>query len=1054
MTEDIIEAREQIIQYLEAELLGPKHGADEFITDKPFDTYITGVIYPQSTKTEVVTSGEEQDTAGSSGEMQNPGEDQSDDPIALANQLLPASMGISFFLINNPKIEVAVKAGFYEPARRATSGAEKKGYKRSEQSESLILEPPAGQSVKKTTVFGEKGEIHAVWRTAAGGWLVTVTLINLQKSSKGVIKAEECLYQSEIRVRAVDEGRISSYPKARLLTDESEQHVLDLMYRHQASYGTGHGCSVTWSAPEKGSVEEVRSVFLPTQKVPQIDFSLKENFDELLSLYFLSGSNQQKGKLISELERFLDGYEAWIFDQAVNSSDIPNDLFEERDQLIGRMEETLERMRKGVRLLQKDSNVLNAFCDANKAMLLQRIHSEDALAGKEHKAHNRRIPVINLEDRKDFKWRPFQLAFQLLSIPSLAYPEDPDREIVDLIWFPTGGGKTEAYLAVAAFLIFFRRLKYGITGGGTSIIMRYTLRLLTTQQFQRASTMICACEIIRRENPVMYLDEPISIGLWIGNESTPGTYQNAYNKFIEFISQNDDSSPFQIDRCPWCGTELIPASPENNPEWIGIDCSPRHFRFFCPAETCVFHDELPLRVVDDHIYEYPPSLLLATVDKFARMPWVSEVKDLFGGTTGRKPDLIIQDELHLISGPLGTMVGLYETAMDAITRQDNYLPKVIASTATIRNADSQCKSLYARQVQLFPPSGLEASDSYFSRYDKDGEGRLYLGVMGQGHTATTSFLRIAAALLQAPVDLELTGDSRDAYWTLVGYHNSLRELGKTLTMAADDIPARIKVISKDQSKMRQLNGEKVVELTSNRKGTGLTRILNKLSKSCDDEDSISFLVSTNMISVGVDVQRLGVMLVNGQPKTTSEYIQATSRVGRGFPGLVVTALGPTKPRDRSHYEHFIEYHSALYRFVEPSSVTPFAQPARDRGLHGVLVSAIRHKTGYNSNESAQIVNFDDDRIQSIIRFIVDRVGATDPAEAQATEDQLNALVEEWKLSQDENMNLVYYSSQRQIRSLLKQYGDVDKDGWETMNSMRNVDKSCIVKPIGRVRHGR
>lgn len=201
-------------------------------------------------------------------------------------------------------------------------------------------------------------------------------------------------------------------------------------------------------------------------------------------------------------------------------------------------------------------------------------------------------------------------------------------------------------------------------------------------------------------------------------------------------------------------------------------------------------------MVDEDLYKRPPSLLIGTIDKFARMTWDPASSAFFGGRQAlvEPPTLIIQDELHLISGPLGTIAGIYESAIDTVIKQRGKPAKVIAATATIRRADEQVERLYARPVRVFPPSGINADNSYFARVDEASPGRLYVGVMAQGHTRMYSLVMTAAAIAQAPASLRLQGAARDAYWTQIIYHNSRRELGKTMTLARDDVGARIDVI--------------------------------------------------------------------------------------------------------------------------------------------------------------------------------------------------------------------------------------------------------------------
>jgi hypothetical protein len=410
--------------------------------------------------------------------------------------------------------------------------------------------------------------------------------------------------------------------------------------------------------------------------------------------------------------------------------------------------------------------------------------------------------------------------------------------------------------------------------------------------------------------------------------------------------------------------------------------------------------------------------------------------------------------MHLLSGPLGTTVGVYEGAIEALAAYHGARPKIVASTATIRRADEQANGLFGRPVHLFPPAGLAASDSYFARVDTGKPGRLYVGLMSQSHTPHTTIVHTAAALLQAPVELSFEGASIDAYWTLVAYHNSLRELGRTITLARDDIPARLKIIAATEDTQRKLFENSVVELTSNVGGFELPALLSRAKRRAqfsNDPEAIAVLATTNMLSVGVDIPRLGLMLVNGQPKTTSEYIQATSRVGRGsVPGLVITMYVSTKPRDRSHYESFIPYHAALYKHVEPTSVTPFSAPARERALHAALVILIRHGVGLSANDSAGALDPENAHVQRAVETLASRASTIDKREAHATRAHLNRLLQHWyglAVQQKAAGRQLYYQASRPHVALLRNFG-AGGEGWATLHSMRNVDRQCDVNVMG------
>ena len=398
------------------------------------------------------------------------------------------------------------------------------------------------------------------------------------------------------------------------------------------------------------------------------------------------------------------------------------------------------------------------------------------------------------------------------------------------------------------------------------------------------------------------------------------------------------------------------------------------------------------------------------------------------------------------------IVGLYEAAFDVLMARNGVKPKIVAATATIRKADEQTRGVFGREVALFPPSGIDADDSYFVRMDVEQSGRAYAGVMPQGHTPLTALVHLAAAQLQALVDLPLSSEASDGYWTLVAYHNSLRELGKTITLAHDDIPARLKIIARAEDDCRPLDDDQIVELTSNVPAVRIPQILDRLGRSWTARGAVSLLASTNMISVGVDISRLGAMTVVGQPKTTAEYIQATSRIGRSKerPGLVVTLYSPSKPRDRSHYESFVPYHSTLYSSVEPTSVTPFSVPARARALHADLVLLVRHGLGLSAEDDAARFDANDPDFQEIVNAFYERARDSDATEFPRLYEDVGPLVAEWTRrveDADDNGGLSYSSPGKGRAKLLKRFTE-SGDGWQTLDSMRSVDVEVRVNVRG------
>lgn len=722
-------------------------------------------------------------------------------------------------------------------------------------------------------------------------------------------------------------------------------------------------------------------------------------------------------------------------------------------------------MRDGIRVLADSEVALQAFCMANRAMQMQQYHSRRTARSLEDEWEE---ITADYKPRESWmgRWRTFQISFILMNLSSVtprpdgSFPED--RDLVDLIWFPTGGGKTEAYLGLAAYTIFLRRLT-DPTNSGCTVLMRYTLRLLTSQQFQRASALICACETIRNKEPELLGSERITIGLWVGQSLTPNRRAEALQTLNSMARHSSAENKFQLLKCPWCGTKL---DDKDHTGYKPTGRAPKTVRFVCPEKRCSYSSNknpLPVLVIDEDIYETPPTLLIGTVDKFAMLAWREEAGRIFGaGTPDSPPNLIIQDELHLISGPLGTVVGLFEGVIDLLCTENEVKPKIVGSTATIRRAKEQCKSLYNRPTFQFPPPGLDISDSYFAAENREAAGRLYTGVFATGAPSFVSAnIRTAASLLQGCRTLDPLGESgdsvRDPYWTLVQYFNSLRELGRSLTLLQADIPEYMWTIASrsqvPREKVRYLN--KVEELTSRKTAQEIPEILEDLAVSYPQERGsgktpVDALLATNMISVGVDVDRLGLMSIVGQPKTTSEYIQASSRVGRSkdAPGLVVTMYNPGKPRDRSHFEQFRAYHGSLYRYVEPTSVTPYSIPSLKRALHAVLIIIARHLGNWKLPDA---VDFNEETVSGALAALTQRCRDIDKEHLDVFTEILAGLKEDW-LSESFEVWGGFGDADPDRLPLMYPAGMPVVSGWEdaswaTPSSMRSVDKESEAQVI-------
>ena len=865
---------------------------------------------------------------------------------------------------------------------------------------------------------------------------ITVALVNTFRQETPNGSDEFCWFRPVIAVETVD-GSFSERRSAARSTRGSDEASSELLYRDAVSIATGHGCAVSWDSVPAHRLE---TTFLPRQDV-LVSRAERQELQGRFGMATLAGTDDREA-----LNALVETYEEWISGQEFRLDGLADDVRDTAEDHLAAARAAATRIRGGIAVLDRDPHAAQAFRVMNEVMQEQRARQEMIRS------------QASEPSAAEQQWRPFQLAFVLLNLEGLADPQSDEREIADLLWFPTGGGKTEAYLGLIAFTLVLRRLRGAKgSGGGVGVIMRYTLRLLTLQQFERAAGLICALETWRRRE--LPSAAPITVGLWVGQSATPNTHDQARAALRALENQQspgDSGNPQQLLKCPWCGTRL-PVSAYN------VDRRSEQLVVRCPGTTCEFREGLPILVVDADVYEVRPSLLIGTVDKFAMMAWREEARRLFGAD-GKvtPPDLIVQDELHLISGPLGTLVGLYETAVDAACT-GAARPKVVASTATIRRAEGQVKAVFDRPSRQFPPPGLDPGDSFFAVQAPAEElpARQYVGVMAPGTSHATLLVRTYAALLQAGKDLDASDEVKDAYWTLLGYFNSLRVLGAAFMQSIDDVPGRLPVVARRVgSEMRSIKEPR--ELTSRVASDEVPRRLAELATPIGGEDCQDVMLATNMISVGVDVDRLGLMVVMGQPQTTSEYIQATSRVGRRHPGLVVTLYNSARTRDLSHYETFLPYHRALYRQVEATGATPFAPRAVDRGLHGVLVSLVRLLVpGAAGDKSVSAVAdaFGVEKVREIIRR---RVEAVAPRESERVLENFDALVEYWR-DAVEDKRVDHYVAWRAPAGALEIPAGSQHDGhtsqldqfpvseppWPTLTSLRNVDAASSLFQVRR-----
>lgn len=1020
MTENLLQGqyliRDDLCRALQDDLIGPQD-ADEILDEPPLDRYVTGILYPVLEQSGIDPEDVEE-------VADDDGEGAPDPAVAMSNLHYPSSAGITFALdAAVESVQVVVEAARYVPEdgrwRREAIG-------------------PLEVSVFVDGVRSERIEVGVpglclyvrARPPVDGARSVTVVLLNTLTGRPG-FKDEASFFQVGFEVTAPGADFVAR-PRRIGVSDE-DLITNEFLYRDRPEFAVGHGCAAEWRQDKEDPrrARAVSATFIPMHDVPIVVSNPDIRDDGLL---FEELAAVPPHDLVARLESFLSGYVGWIEERRRRVA-----AFEpgHQDTAAAHLDEC-ERVRAGIsagiELLRDDADARRAFQLANQAMVDQM--DRKVLTGAEED-----------EDRQRPRWRPFQLAFVLLAMPSIVDPSHPDRDVVELLWFPTGGGKTEAYLALFAFTVFHRRLARGGAGGVTAI-MRYTLRLLTAQQFERAARLVCACERLRLREGGLGAT-PITIGLFVGAGSTPNRLDEARDALNSLRAGQSVATrnPVQLHACPWCDHPL-------DSSHYALRENPRRVQVECRNEACDFARGLPVFVVDEDLYRERPTLVIGTVDKFAALPWRPEVGNLFNLDRPDEPppELIIQDELHLISGPLGTMTGLYETVIDALTDEAGRAAKVIASTATIRRAKTQSAALFGRGMRQFPPPGLDPDDSWFATVAPAAirGPRRYLGLMAPGVSHATLMIRTYAALLHTAAQHERDA-ALDPYWTLVGYFNSLRVLGAARMQVQDDVQDWLRIAAGGGDPARSAE---TVELTSRVDSSEIPERLKQLERALPGRRVLDVVLATNMISVGVDVDRLGLMAMMGQPQAAAEYIQATSRVGRSHPGLVVTLLNAARSRDRSHFEGFTAFHEALYRSVEATSVTPYSPRARDRGLHAVLIALARLRVeGLRDNDQAGAVGRYRDELDGVVETILERVRVIDPSQVDATEAQLRAIIDRWLQLADLAPDLVYEARGETDTALMVAAAPELEagDALATMWSMRDVDAESTLFFTGRRR---
>ena len=988
------DVRTRLTHALRLDLIGPdphEPQASEVLDRPPSRWYLTGFLVPWNAPANQKVDDDDQGEFDSgAGPAADEDQDGNEAPPARRGYF-PSSIGLSVLVsAETTLLKVTARWGDYRVVEKGEKPTIE--WHRVERQETVIVQLSGEQATPTPAPIPDSDGLEVVTHVRtirhlegmtglpAGTRAVSVFIVNNRSAKEGENELRDSVYAFQVQLRVGADQPFCPRPNSRGLDgDDADERIAELQYRDAMEFAVGHGTSTRAHVNESGTCSTIETTWTPEAEVERVEPAHIDGVE--LRMEFLASMPDAAG-LRAALSELPKKYLVWIEEQRA-AAPSTGKQGEVAAELLRCARLAAQRIESGLTLLD-DPLALHAFRIMNSAM---------AKAGRQRRAQEqgRQPPDVDAP-----AWRPFQLAFILMNLRAFVDPTHPDREVVDLLFFPTGGGKTEAYLGLAAFAILLRRLRDpDVTSAGVTVLMRYTLRLLTLDQLGRAATLMCALEVIRRDEAKERLGAwPFEIGLWVGKAATPNRMgrkgekdqTTARAKTIRYKSNSRKAAPIPLENCPWCGTKFKPTSFNLVPNTD----HPNDLRISCANFSCRFRGDnsLPVVAVDEPIYRRLPCFVIATVDKFASLPWVGASGGLLGGADrhdrlgfygpwepniGEKlarplapPDLIIQDELHLISGPLGTMTGLYETAIDALCTREvdgkRLRPKIVASTATVKRASDQVQAIFARSggAEVFPPPGPDRRTSFFARTVGLDEmpGRLYFGLAAQGRSLKVVLLRAYLALGGAAQKawLEAGGaknkeNPADPYMTLVGYFGSLRELGGSRRIVEDEVASRASAYG-TRRRLNETEGSfadrtisrEVAELTSREPTDRVSDTKRRLTLSFAGDEHVDIALATNMISVGLDITRLGLMVVLGQPKATAEYIQATSRVGRSAtkPGLVVTLLNVHRPRDRSHFERFEAYHASFYRAVEATSVTPFAPRALDRALPAIVVALARH----------------------------------------------------------------------------------------------------------------
>lgn len=759
-----------------------------------------------------------------------------------------------------------------------------------------------------------------------------------------------------------------------------------------------HYDGVQYAAAENCTVEvideyTVKTVVIPIY--PQRKYLSRETFSIPFKELAEGDPHGRLNHVAEEMDKALKEYEAMRSEVLEGKSKKARDLFERH---LASFENERTRFMNGIGVLERDPLAKRAFRLMNESF-------------------------ANMEGMES--WRLFQIVFIVMSIPDIvaqaredATTIDHQLDKVDVIYFPTGGGKTEAYLGLAAFTAFYDRLRG--KRYGTTAITKFPLRLLSLQQMQRISYVFARCEEVRRAQDDINGEEyePFSVGYLVGEGNTPNKLTKDEGHYtVDYVRKARDDSESQekwliLPECPFCGERTVK---------VTGDVSRRRILHVCTNPECEevqrqggTEAELPVYISDYEVYRYAPTFVVCTIDKIAVVGMQRRVRTLFGrmkyrcpkghGFTAENkclscgsyrhemeeveqvdpPSLLIQDELHLLREEFGSFDSHYLSFLDelfSLYTGGQWRLKVIAATATVKEVENQIRALYWRDGNVFPSPGPKRKQSFYAYEDPHKIGRYIVGAIPHGLSRTYAmvnvlyeYARIIQTYLYNPesVITQLTEgrlhttDSVELEWpeNPIERRNTVLNI---LEMYRVEIAYCIQKTDNDrlQRSVKSmintwLEGDGLHPIRS-KLMTGETRfddvrrvlaVLEGETPSLDDEN-IDMLNATSMISHGVDVDKLNFITFLGIPRSTAEYIQAYSRVGRQIPGIVFLLFNPMHVRDRSHYLRFDQYHEYQDLLVEATPLERWAEFAVECTMPGIFAGFVLQYFDYDLEDEVE-----------------------------------------------------------------------------------------------------